>query len=139
MKTAKTLKTRGKFKAIEKDAVNAPVKDIKWEGEEIGAVSETKLEADTGTGQAIVLRFFDFGSNAEAFKLHKPTAQELFDSHRRGMESLLWRDGLKPYDAIEPRFMFSKDKLHYRFILACIPRIGNVMADTPRTLTQLIR
>jgi hypothetical protein len=139
MKTAKTLKTRGKFKAIEKDAVDAPAKDIRWEGEEVAVDSGIRLDADTGVGKAIVLRFFDFGSNLEAFKQHKPTAQELFDSHRRGMESLLWKDGLKPYDAIEPRFMFSKDKSHYRFILACIPTLGNVLADTPRTLTQLIK
>ena len=138
MNKAKTIRGR-KFKAIEKDAEKAPTKDIHWEGEELAAVSDTKLEMDTGTGQAIVLRFFDFGSNVEAFKQHKPTAQELFDSHRRGIESLLWKDGLKPYEALEPRFMFSKDKKHYRFIIACIPTLGNVLADTPRTLTQLIQ
>ena len=139
MKTDKTKVSRGKkFKTIEKDAKDAPVKDIPWEGEELGAESETKLEIDQGTGQAIILRFFDFGVNLETFKNHKPTAQELFNSHMKGMESLLWGDGLKPYEAIEPRLMFSKDKKYYRFVIACIPNSTNVLADTPKTLSQLI-
>lgn len=131
-------KVNKKFKAIEKDAVNAPVKDVEWEGEEIQTESTTKLEQDTGTGQAIVLRFFDFASNPDTFKQHTPTAQELFNGHMRGIESILWRDGLKPFDGLEPRFMFSKNKMHYRFIIACISRLGSVLTDTPRTLTQLI-
>lgn len=131
-------KANKKFKAVEKDAQDAPVKDLEWEGEEVQAQSDTKLEFDQGTGQAIVLRFFDFAVNPETFKQHKPTAQELFNTHMRGIESLLWRDGLKPYDAIDPRFMFSKDKSHYRFIIACVPSLGNVLVDKPQTLSQLI-
>ena len=76
--------------------------------------------------------------SANKFKIHKPTAQELFNSHMKGMESVLWKDGLKPYDAIEPRFMFSKDKSHYRFIIACIQRVGNILSATPQTLSQLL-
>lgn len=124
-----------KFKVKEKDAKDAPVKDIEWEGEELVAESETKLESDLGTGQPIVLRFFDFGANVETFRQHKPTAQDLFNSHLRGMESLLWRDGLKPFEGVEPRLMFSKDKSHYRFIIACIP---NMLTDKPQTLSQLL-
>lgn len=130
-----------KFKAIEKNATDTPVgdiKDLQWEGEEVRAESKTKLESDTGTGQAVILRFFEFGANPETFKQHKPTAQELFNSHKRGIESLLWRDGMKPFDGVEPRLMFSKDKSHYRFIIACIPSAGNVLTDKPKTLSQLL-
>lgn len=131
MSKAKTLQ---KFKAVEKTTDH-----LEWEGQEIGAVSDTHLEFDTGTGQAIVLRFFDFGANPEAFKDHVPSAQELFDSHRKGIEALLWRDGLKPYEAIQPRFMISKNKEYYRFIIGCIPILGKVLSDTPRTLKDLIK
>lgn len=129
-------KPKKKFKVKELNAKDAPVKDLEWEGEEVTAESTTKLESDTGEGQAIVLRFFDFGVNPETFKSHKPTAQELFNSHMRGMESLLWKDQLKPFDGVEPRLMFSKDKSHYRFIIACIPM--GVLADKTQTLTQII-
>lgn len=142
MNKAKTprAKSISKFKAIEKDAIGAPTtdKDLEWEGEEVAAQSDTKLEMDMGVGTPIVLRFFDFASNPDTFKQHKPTAQELFNSHMRGIESLLWRDELKPYDAVQPRFMFSKDKSHYRFIIACIGRTGSTLLENPQTLTQLI-
>lgn len=129
-----------KFKAIEKDAEikSKKVGDIEWEGEEVQAESKTKIQEDTGEGIPIVLRFFDFGVNPETFKIQKPTAQELFNQHIRGMESLIWRDGLKPYNVIEPRFMFSKDKSHYRFVLACIPSGTFINQDT-QTLSQILK
>lgn len=130
-----TMAKSKKFKAVEKDAKDAPVKNLEWEGEEIQAQSKTKLESDPGTGEAIVLRFFDFGANVESFKKQKPTAQDLFNSHIRGMESTLWRDGLRPHEQIQPRLMFSKDKSHYRFIVACTP---TMLTDTPQTLSQLL-
>ncbi len=132
-------KTNKKFKAIEKDAKDSPVKDIEWEGEEVGVESDTKLEEDKGTGQEIILRFFDFAANPEVFKIQKPTAQELFESHKRGMESLLWTDGLTPCLAIEPRLMFSKDKTSYRFVISCLPSMGNSLIDKTKTLSELLR
>lgn len=127
-----------KFKVIEKEAINAPVKNIEWEGEEIGVTSETKLEDDKGTGQEIILRFFDFGANVETFRRYRPTAQELFNSHRKGIEALLWRDGMKPFDGVEPRLLFSKDKTSYRFVIACTPSSGNTLIDKTNTLSQLL-
>jgi hypothetical protein len=134
---AKQIKGR-KFKAVDKESKDSPVKNAEWEGEELGAISDTKLEQDLGTGHEVVLRFFEFAVNEEAFKQHKPNAQELFNSHRMGIESLLWRDGLKPYEGMEPRFMFSKSKKYYRFIITCVPRAGKVLSGTPQTLSQLL-
>lgn len=135
MAKPKTTKSK-KFKAIEKDAIKAPVKDIEWEGEELRAESSSKIQDDKGEGQPVVLRFFDFGANPETFATQKPTAQELWNSHLKGIESLLWRDGLKFYLDSEPRLMFSKDKSHYRFIVACIPKFSNHLQT--QTLSQLL-
>lgn len=125
-----------KFKSVEKNAKNAPVKNIEWEGEELQAESTTKIEEDKGTGQAIVIRFFEFGANPEAFKLHKPTEQQLFDSCRKGIEAILWKDELKPFEGIAPRIMFSKNKTHFRIIVGCTPR--TTLIDQTRTLSQLL-
>ncbi len=125
-----------KFKAIEKDTKTS--KDVEWEGEEIGVESTTKIQDDHGTGQEIVLRFFDFAANPDTFKLQKPTAQQLFESHKRGMESLLWTDGLTPCLAIEPRLMFLKDMSQYRFVISCIPSLGNALVDKSHTLSELL-
>lgn len=123
------------FKAIEK----TPTQDIEWEGEEVQAESKTKIQEDKGTGQPIILRFFDFQSNPEAFKNEMPTAQQLFNSHRMGMESMLWTDGLTPCEAIEPRILFAKDKSHYRFVVSCIPSLGNTIVEKSNTLEELFK
>jgi hypothetical protein len=57
-----TMAKEKKFKVIEKDAKDAPTKDIEWEGEEVQAESTTKIQEDKGTGQPIILRFFDFAA-----------------------------------------------------------------------------
>ena len=132
------VKKEKKFKLTEKEAKNAPTKDIEWEGEEVGVESTTKIQDDKGTGKEIILRFFTFAANKEAFKMHTPSAQELFDSHRKGIESLLWSDGLSPYFAVEPRIILSKDKSHYRFVVSCVPSIGNTLIDKTQTLNQLL-
>ncbi len=129
-----------KFKSVEKNAKNLPtgkVEDLQWDGEEVQTQSTTNLQDDKGSGQAIILRFFEFGANPEAFKNRKPTAQELFDSHLRGIESLLWGDGLKLYKEVEPRLQFSKNNTRYRFIIACLPT--QALVDKPKTLSELLR
>lgn len=127
-----------KFKVLEKDAENAPVKDIQWEGEELQAQSKTHLEDDQGTGQKMVVRFFEFGANPKAFKQYKPTAQELFDSHRHGIMALLWKDELQPYEGISPRIIFSPNRTHYRIVITCLPRGITGIIDNSQTLTQLL-
>ncbi len=128
------------FKVVEQNAKNTPTgeKDIVWEGEEVTAESQTKIEDDKGTGQEIVLRFFEFAANREAFKYHKPTAMELFSNHLKGIESLLWSDGLRFFEQVQPRLQFSKDKSRYRFIIPCIARVGETFIDKPKTLSQLL-
>jgi hypothetical protein len=125
-------KSVSKFKAIDKES-----NDFKdWEGEELHAQSDTKLNEDRGTGKAVVLRCFDFAANPETFKDHKPTAQELFNVHKKGMESLMWTDGMAPFEEVEPRLLFSKNGKYYRFIVACLPR--EALMDKPKTLTELL-
>lgn len=123
------------FKAIEKNVSE----DILWEGEEVTAQSETKIEQDKGTGQAVILRSFDFVANPENFRLRKPTAQDLFASHIKGMEALLWSDGLRPFQEVQPRLLFSKNKKHYRFIIPCIAGLGESLIESTKTLSQLLQ
>lgn len=123
-----------KFKVIEKKANE----DIPWEGEELQAQSTTPLEADKGQGIEVILRFFDFAADPKVFAEHKPTAQELFDSHRNGITAMLWADGLSPLQEIEPRLILSKDHKIYRFVVSCVPSLGNTVVDKPRTLSELV-
>lgn len=120
--------TNKKFKSVDD-------KKNEWEGHDVVAESTTHLEDDKGSGTPVVLRFMDFGANPEVFKEHKPTAQELFDSHRKGIETMLWKDQLQPIPEVEPRLMFSKNKKNYRFVIACKPM--GVLLDMPKTLSEI--
>lgn len=128
-----------KKKTLTKAIENKEVKQVDWEGNEyeaesIKVKSDTKLEEDQGTGIPIVVRFFEFASNPETFRQHRPTAQELFNHHRKGIESMLWTDGLKPYEAVEPKLIFAKDR--YQFAITCIP--SQALIDSTLTLSQLL-
>lgn len=122
-----------KFKVIDKKD------DVEWEAEEITTHSKTTILDDKGDGQPVILKFFDFAADPVTFKQHKPTAQELFNSHIKGIEVLLWQEGLKPFSEVEPRLMFSKNKMNYRFIIACVPSLGHLFTGQTKTLAQLLQ
>lgn len=100
--------------------------------------SETKLEQDQGVGQVVFIRNFTFKANPEAFKEHPPTKQELFNYHAKGIEISLWRDGLQVMPEVEPRVVIEEDKAIYRIFVGAIPARGQILQDTPQTLSQLI-
>jgi hypothetical protein len=135
MKMAKNKK----FRLTEKEAKKSPVKDIEWEGEEIGVESTTKLEEDKGTGDNVILRFFQFAINPETFKQHTPTAQELFTTHAKGIEVMLWKDGMSPYYGVEPRLIMAKDNQSYTFAITCVPALGQALLDKSKTLSELVK
>lgn len=108
-----------------------------WVGQEISVKSDTQLSDDHGVGKPIILRHFEFAANPEVFKQHKPTKQELFDSHRQFIETFLWKDGLTPIDFIPPTIKISKKKDKYRILVTCQARAGQIIAEKPQTLTEI--
>lgn len=114
------------------------VGDKSWEAKTLAAESTTKLEDDKGEGNAIKLFFYNYQANPEAFKIHKPQAQELFNHHLKQIEIDLWTKGWTIYPEIQPRLMFAKDKSHYRFIVAATPSRGRLLFEQPKTLTEII-
>jgi len=125
------------FVVVEKDAKDAPVKDIVWQGKDVEVESQTKLEEDTGWGAPVIIRQFMFGVNPEAFNYHPPTKQELFNSHLKGIEIMLWKDGLKVWPDVPPRLIFTKKKDRYTIFVAATPAKGHQLRETPQTLTQI--
>lgn len=134
---AKTKKKDFKIKEHEaKDVPKGSYKDIDWEGQEIEFHSD-ELKGGTD-GSAVVMRFFDFKANSQAFKTRPPSVQELFNTHSKEIELGLWKDGLKPIVEVQPRFMASKDKKYYRFVIAATPMRGQMVTQTPKTLTEIL-
>lgn len=118
------------------DAVGQ-TKGADWQLKSLGAESETKLEADQGSGKAVKLFFFDFSANPEAFKDKWPTAQEIFNSHLKQIEVKLWTDGWKIYSDAPPRLMLSKSKKFYRIVVPAELARGRSLREEPKTLTQI--
>lgn len=112
-----------------------------YRGQTIEVQSDTKLEQDTGTGDAVVLRTYEFGTNPEMLaQLRKklPHPQEMFNAHVNVISGMLWQDGLAPAEEIEPRLIFSKDRRKYMIIVGARPRLGKTMLEKTRTLTEII-
>ncbi len=126
------------FELMEDNAKDSPVKDIHWQGREMSVESDTKLEDDRGSGEAIIIRTFSFGVNPKAWKEYIPTKQELFNSHIKGMEVILWKDGLTIFHEVTPRVIFSKDKKIYQIFVGAKPARGHTLVDKPRTLSKII-
>ena len=125
-----------KIKEEGADVPKGSYQDIDWEGQEIEFHSD-ELKGGTD-GMAVVMRFFDYKANAQSFKARPPSVQELFNTHSKEIELGLWKDGLKPIVEVQPRFMASKDKKYYRFVIAATPMRGQMVNETPKTLNELL-
>lgn len=122
---------------IEENAKNAPVKDILWNANELSAESDTKLEEDKGSGKAAIIRMFEFGINIPAFKEYKPSKQELLNSHAKGIEIMLWKDGMKLMPEVNPKVDINHKRGTYRIFVGAEPQRGHILHERPQTLTQI--
>ena len=110
-----------------------------YDASHIEAKSEqAHLEDDRGEGDAVIVRRFVFGMNPEVFIEHRPTKQELFNAHLRGIEMALFGDGLKIFDDVPPRITFDVEKKQYSIFIAARPRKGYLLQETPQTLREII-
>lgn len=110
----------------------------KWTGQEVEVTSDPLIEG-SNPGKTIVLRSFYFKANPELLKAQKPTKQQLFDSHVKQIELMLWNDGLMPFKEVEPRVITSKKRDEYKIFMACEARPGVTFAHNPTKLQDLIK
>lgn len=109
------------------------------EASTIEAQSKVHLEDDEGYGNAVVIRCFEFGMNPVAFKEYAPTRQELFNSHYKGIEIALWRDGLKVISEVNPRIVVDEKNSRYQIFVGARPMKGQLLKESPLTLSQIAR
>lgn len=103
----------------------------------VEAQSKTRLEHDKGEGDATIIRRFIFGMNPEIFIQRRPTKQDLFNAHLRGIEMALFADGMKIFDKVPPRLSFDTEKMQYSIFVAARPRKGYLLQERPQTLSQI--
>lgn len=126
----------GKF--VETNAVNAPVKDVHYDVKSLEVQSDTKLEDDQGGGGSAIVRMFEFGINPLAFQQYQPTKQELFNSHYKGIEVALWKDGMKVIPDVNPRIILDQKAGKYQIFVGAMPMRGQTLYQEPKTLSQLV-
>jgi hypothetical protein len=122
---------------VEANAVNSPVNDILWNASQMDTTSKTTLEEDKGYGEAAIIRMFEFAANPEAFRQHTPTKQELFNTHYKGIEVMLWKDGLKVMPEVDPKVTINSKKTKYRIFVGAKAQRGQQILERPKTLSQI--
>lgn len=116
---------------------NARVKESSYDLKSLEVKSKTNLEDDTGEGSAAVIRCFEFGMNPIAFQQYQPTKQELFNSHHKGIEVALWKDGLKVMSDVNPRIVVDEQNMRYKIFVSAKPMKGHILTQVPQTLREL--
>lgn len=108
-----------------------------WEGQDIEVKSDPLV--NDGSGKPIIMRFFEFQVNPEMMKYAQPTNQDLFNAHAQQIKHFLWKDGLVPYEFIEPRIIWSKKKDGYKIMVTCEAKTGVAILESSQTLQELIK
>lgn len=120
------------FEAIEHDAKDSPVKDIKWYGRE--DQTGESLMHDTGKGEAIVIRQFEFKLNPSLTEL-PTTEQILTPEYLKDLNIQLWADGLRL--VMKPRVFIDTETC--RVFAPCQPRTGSTILEEPKLLQEWIQ
>lgn len=123
---------------ISDEFIDTTREEGEYHGQSIQVQSDTKLESDQGTGETIILRTYRWSTNPEIFNKYTPDPQEIFESHKKGILGFLWQDGMTPAPEIEPKFVLSEDRKYYWIIVGARPSVGQVVVDTPKTLTEIL-
>lgn len=105
-----------------------------WYGAQLEA-EKTPL-IDPGTGKPIILRMFDFKFDPTVKRM--PTKQELFTAHAKQVMTLLWADGLRPFEGENPRVTIDAKKRTYRIVVVAEPRLGTMVVETPQSLNKVL-
>lgn len=100
--------------------------------------SETHLEDDHGGGGAAIVRMFEFGMNPQAFQEARPTKQDLFNAHYKGIEVALWKDGMKVIPEVNPKIVLDEKKGKYMIFVGAQPMRGHILREQPKTLAEQI-
>ncbi len=120
------------FELLEKDAVDSPVKDIKWYGKE--DKTDEKLMHDQGAGKPIVIRLFEFKFPPTLETL--PTKEQILTpEYIKQMQTLLWADSLRL--VMEPRVVITKEGC--QIFAPCEARTGANFIEDPKTIQEWIK
>lgn len=105
---------------------------------EYGANLETPTArlVDSGDGKSVLIRLFEFKMNPEL--KGDIDKQLLFNSHAKQIQTILWADGLKPFDEVSPRVIIDTVKGEYKIFISCVARSSTAFIEIPKLLSQAL-
>lgn len=119
------------FEAVEKNAVDSPVDNIKWYGKEDR--TEDESVHDKGTGEPVVIRLFEFKFRPGLEKT--PTKEELLTpEYLKQIDITLWGDGLRR--VMQPRTHITEEGC--KIFVPCQAATGHSFLDQPKLLQEWI-
>lgn len=109
------------------------------EGYEYGSNLSTegvRLE-DPGIGKTNTIRVFEFKMSPDP-KVRKnfPDRQTLFNAHAKQISTILWSDGLRPLEGVEPRVIIQKKKGIYQIFVAAEANNSTYFNEKPKPLSE---
>lgn len=116
-------------------------KDTKYEyGADLSAEPVPVL--DPAIGKTVTLRVFDFKipNNYDVANFPRDK-QKIFSDHASLIKTMLWADGLVPYEGdreITPKVIVSLKKRTFRIIVAAQARFNTMFIEKPRSLTEML-
>ena len=103
----------------------------KWYGRE--DQTDTNLMHDTGKGEPIVIRNFEF--KLDPSLTTPPTKEQILTpEYVKHLSTLLWADSLRL--VMEPRVQITKDKI--LIFAPCQARTGSSYSEAPRMLQEML-
>lgn len=111
-------------------------KDTKYEyGADLSTAGTPLI--DPGTGKTLSIRVFTFKIDPNKLKeIGKTDKQKIFNSNARQISTILWGDGLIPFDGASPRVIIDKKKGFYKIFVPCEAKRGVMFLEKPKNLAE---
>lgn len=126
------METAKEFELVEENAKDSPVENIKWYGKE-DETEQTTMH-DTGKGEPIVIRLFEFKFPETLTEL--PVKEQILTpEYIKHLQVQLWADELRL--VLEPRVSITKEGC--KIFVPCQARTGANFLDKPKLLQEWIK
>ena len=117
------------------------VGDTKYEyGADLEAESQPLI--DPGTGRTLTIRSFDFIIPPKLDLKDFPTSkQKVFSDHAKLIKTMLWSDGLIPYEGnsyIPPKVVINLKERKFKIIVVAQARSSTSFYEKPKSLNKLL-
>ena len=136
--------------------MNKEVKQFKKEMEDLKPgdgvqVGDTKYEygadlstegtplIDPGVGKTVSIRVFQFKINPQKLKDFPADKQLIFNSHAKQISTILWGDGLIPFESINPRVIIDLKKGFYNIFVPWEAKRDVMFMEKPKNLSELVK